>query len=256
MSELLIERPEEGVALVRLNRPEAKNALNLALRRRIHDAFTELGEEESVRAIVLTGNADAFAAGADLTEIATLGPIDVLRRATHRLSRPLAECPVPVIAAINGFALGGGLEIALMCDVIVVGEGARLGLPEIRVGVMPGAGGTQRLTRLVGKHRAMLMALTAEIIDGAEALRLGLASKLVPDSEVLDEALAIARRIAGFPPIGARMIKESIQAAAEQGLENTLALERKSFALLFATDDQKEGARAFLEKRKPMFEGR
>ena len=256
MSDLRIERPEAGVALVRLTRPEAKNALNMALRRALHDAFLALSEDADIRVVVLTGDREAFAAGADLTEIAELGPIDVLRRATHRLSRPLAECPKPVIAAINGYALGGGLEIALMCDILVVGEGAQLGLPEIRVGVMPGAGGTQRLTKLVGKHRAMLMALTAEIVTGRQAYELGLASKVVADDAVLDEALAIAKRIAGFPPIGAAMIKESIQAAAEQGMESNLALERKSFALLFATQDQKEGAKAFLEKRKPKFQGR
>lgn len=256
MSEVLIERPEEGVALVRLNRPEAKNALNMAVRRALHDAFVALNEDAAVRAVILTGNKEAFAAGADLKEISELGPMDVIRRATHRLSRPLAECPKPVIAAINGFALGGGLEIALMCDILVVGEGAQLGLPEIRVGVMPGAGGTQRLTKLVGKHRAMLMALTAEIVSGTQAYALGMASKVVPDDAVLDEALAIAKRIAGFPPIGAEMIKEAIQTAAEQGMENTLALERKSFALLFSTEDQKEGAKAFLEKRKPKFQGR
>jgi enoyl-CoA hydratase len=256
MSEVLIERPEEGVALVRLNRPEAKNALNMAVRRALHDAFVALSEDETVRAVILTGNAEAFAAGADLKEISELGPMDVIRRATHRLSRPLAECPKPVIAAINGFALGGGLEIALMCDILVVGEGAQLGLPEIRVGVMPGAGGTQRLTKLVGKHRAMLMALTAEIVSGKQAYELGMASKVVADEAVLEEALAIAKRIASFPPIGAEMIKEMIQTAAEQGMENSLALERKSFALLFSTEDQKEGAKAFLEKRKPKFQGR
>jgi len=256
MSEVLIERPEEGVALVRLNRPEAKNALNMAVRRALHDAFVALSEDASVRVVILTGNEEAFAAGADLKEISELGPMDVVRRATHRLARPLAECPKPVIAAINGFALGGGLEIALMCDILVVGEGAQLGLPEIRVGVMPGAGGTQRLTKLVGKHRAMLMALTAEIVTGRQAYELGMASKVVADATVLDEALSIARRIAGFPSIGAEMIKEAIQTAAEQGMENTLALERKSFALLFSTEDQKEGAKAFLEKRKPKFQGR
>lgn len=256
MSEVLIERPEEAVALVRLNRPEAKNALNMAVRRALHDAFVALSEDETVRAVILTGNAEAFAAGADLKEISELGPMDVIRRATHRLSRPLAECPKPVIAAINGFALGGGLEIALMCDILVVGEGAQLGLPEIRVGVMPGAGGTQRLTKLVGKHRAMLMALTAEIVSGKQAYELGMASKVVADEAVLEEALTIAKRIASFPPIGAEMIKEMIQTAAEQGMENTLALERKSFALLFSTEDQKEGAKAFLEKRKPKFQGR
>lgn len=256
MSEVLIERPEEAVALVRLNRPEAKNALNMAVRRALHDAFVALSEDATVRAVILTGNAEAFAAGADLKEISELGPMDVIRRATHRLSRPLAECPKPVIAAINGFALGGGLEIALMCDILVVGEGAQLGLPEIRVGVMPGAGGTQRLTKLVGKHRAMLMALTAEIVSGKQAYELGMASKVVADEAVLEEALAIAKRIASFPPIGAEMIKEMIQTAAEQGMENTMALERKSFALLFSTEDQKEGAKAFLEKRKPIFKGR
>jgi enoyl-CoA hydratase/carnithine racemase len=256
MPVLLREATIDGVTTLRLDRPDALNALNLELRQALHDAFLELADDEAVRVVLLTGDEKAFAAGADLAELAALDTLGAITRKAPRLMRPIVECPKPVIAAVRGFALGGGLELALACDVVVVGEGAKLGLPEIRVGVMPGAGGTQRLTRLIGRHRAALMCLTGETMSGAEAFAAGLASRCVPDDQVLDEARAIAAKIAAMPPWGARMIKETVHAAAEAGLDQGFALERKSFQLLFATEDRKEGNMAFLEKRKPRFTGR
>jgi enoyl-CoA hydratase len=256
MSEIIEETPGGHVRLVRLNRPEARNALNDALRARLAEAFTAAGADDAIRAIVLTGNEQAFAAGADLRELAALDPVSAMRRRAPELLRPVAECRKPVIAAVNGFALGGGLELALACDVIVVGEGAKLGLPEVRVGVMPGAGGTQRLPRAVGKYKAMLHALTGRFMSGLEAERMGLASLAVPDAEVLTTALALAEEIAALPPIGVQSIKEAILRGADQSLDAALAFERRSFQLLFATEDCREGIAAFLEKRKPGFKGR
>jgi enoyl-CoA hydratase/carnithine racemase len=192
----------------------------------------------------------------DLRELAALDAVSAMRRRAPELLRPVAECRKPVIAAINGFALGGGLELALACDIVVVGEGAKLGLPEVRVGVMPGAGGTQRLPRAVGKHKAMLHALTGRFMSGLEAERMGLASLAVPDAEVLATALALAEEIAALPPIGVQSIKEAILRGADQPLDAALAFERRSFQMLFATEDRREGIAAFLEKRKPVFTGR
>lgn len=256
MTEIIEETPTAHVRIVRLNRPEARNALNDALRARLGEAFTSAGADDAIRAIVLTGNDQAFAAGADLRELAALDPVSAMRRRAPELLRPIAECRKPVIAAINGFALGGGLELALACDVIVVGEGAKLGLPEVRVGVMPGAGGTQRLPRAVGKYKAMMHALTGRFMSGLEAERMGLASLAVPDSDVLGTALALAEEIAALPPIGVQSIKEAILRGADQPLDAALAFERRSFQLLFATEDCREGIAAFLEKRKPGFKGR
>lgn len=256
MSELIVERPADGVALLRLNRPEVRNALNRALRLRLGETVAVLSEDPETRAIVLTGNEEAFAAGADLKEMAGLGTVDQIRRATHRLWQPLRDCPKPLVAAIRGYALGGGLELALLCDIIIAGDGARLGLPEVRVGVMPGAGGTQRLTRAVGKYQAMRMALTGEWIGSDEALRMGLVSEVVADAETLPRALALAERIAALPPVAVAQIKEAILAGMDASLDTALALKRKSFQILFSTEDQKEGVNAFIEKRKPSFKGR
>ncbi len=256
MPELLQERVGAHVALLRLNRPEARNALNDALRGQLADAFTTLGADEDVRAIVIAGDERAFAAGADLKELAALDAVGALNRRSFQLSKPIAECRKPVIAAVNGFALGGGFELAMLADVMIVGEGAKLGLPEIKVGVMPGGGGTQRLARLAGKHKAMLLALTGRMISGREAEAWGIASLCVADSEVLKTALEIAAEIAALPPIGAQLIKEAILVGADQSLDAALAYERRSFQLLFATEDRREGIAAFVGKRKPQFTGR
>jgi enoyl-CoA hydratase len=193
---VLTERPEDGVVLVRINRPEARNALNMATRRALAAAFEGVHDDPSVRAIVLTGNEQAFAAGADLKEFVDAGAVDLLRARAERYWAAVARTPQPVIAAINGHALGGGLELAMCCDVIIAGESAKLGQPEVRVGIMPGAGGTQRLTRAVGKFHAMRLCLTGRPISATEAWQIGLVSEVAPDRDVVPAALAMARDLA------------------------------------------------------------
>jgi enoyl-CoA hydratase/carnithine racemase len=256
MPEVLVERPSEHVALVRLNRPEVRNALNLATRRLLAQEIGTLGAADAVRAIVVSGGDQAFAAGADITEMADATPIDMMLRNVQQYWEPIAACPKPLIAAVNGFALGGGCELAMHCDIIIAGPGARFGLPEVRIGIMPGAGGTQRLTRAVGKFNAMRMVLTGAMIPGDEAHRIGLASELVPDNQVIARALELAEQIAALPPLSVRSIKEAVLAGADAALDTALLLERKAMHLLFASQDRKEGIAAFLGKRKPTFEGR
>jgi enoyl-CoA hydratase len=256
MTEIVVERPSEHVALVRLNRPEVRNALNLPTRRLLAEHIGALGADATVRAIVVSGNDQAFAAGADITEMAEATPIDMVLRNVQQYWDPIAACPKPLIAAVNGFALGGGCELAMHCDIIIAGPGAKFGLPEVRIGIMPGAGGTQRLTRAVGKFQAMRMVLTGAMIAGDEAHRIGLASELVPDAEVLPTALKLADQIAALPPLSVRAIKEVVLAGQDASLDTALLLERKAMHLLFASQDRKEGVDAFLAKRKPRFEGR
>jgi len=253
--EVIVERPEAGIAVVRINRPAVRNALNIATRKKLAEEFAKLSEDETVRAIVLTGNEEAFAAGADLREFVEATPIDLLTRHTERLWRVISSTPQPVIAAINGFALGGGLELAMHADIIVAGEGAKLGQPEVRVGIMPGAGGTQRLTRAVGKFHAMKLCLTGRPIDAAEAFQIGLISALVADDQVMETALKIARDLASLPPLAVQQIKEVIVAGEDSSLETGLMLERKAMQMLFASKDKNEGMQAFFEKRKPAYKG-
>jgi len=256
MSDVLLERPADAVAVVRLNRPEVRNALNVAVRQQLADHFSALGSDDATRCIILTGGDKVFAAGADLRDMVDRTPVDLLLRRTEKLWEPIASCPKPVIAAVNGYALGGGCELAMHADIIVAGEGASFGQPEIRVGIMPGAGGTQRLTRAVGKFRAMRMLLTGEPVPARDALAMGLVSEVVADADVFDTALRIAKTIAALPALAVMQIKEAVLAGQDSSLDAAMALERKSFQLLFATSDQKEGMRAFLEKRKPDFQGR
>ncbi|HYZ25509.1 MAG TPA: enoyl-CoA hydratase-related protein [Geminicoccaceae bacterium] len=252
---VLTERPSDGVALVRINRPEARNALNMATREALAAAFEGLHDDSSVRAIVLTGNEQAFAAGADLKEFIDAGAIEILRRRAERYWNTVARTPQPVIAAINGYALGGGLELAMCCNVIIAGESAQLGQPEVRVGIMPGAGGTQRLTRAVGKFHAMRLCLTGRPIAAAEACRIGLVSQVVSDAEVVDAATKMASDLTSLPPLAVMQIKEAILAGQDASLEAGLLLERKAFQLLFASADKREGMQAFFEKRPPSFKG-
>jgi enoyl-CoA hydratase len=252
---VLVERPDDGVALVRINRPEARNVLNMATREALAAAFEGLHDDPSARAIVLTGNERAFAAGADLKEFVDAGAIEMLRRRAERYWNAVARTPQPVIAAINGYALGGGLELAMCCDLIIAGESAQLGQPEVRVGIMPGAGGTQRLARAIGKFHAMRLCLTGRPIAAAEACQMGLVSQVVPDAEVVDAALEMARDLARLPPLAVMQIKEAILAGQDASLEAGLMLERKAFQLLFASADKREGMEAFFEKRPPEFEG-
>lgn len=256
MSELVVTTPAPHVAHLRLNRPEARNALNLALRERLAEAMVQANADPAIRAIVVGGDEKAFAAGADLRELQELDAVGALARRAPELMRPVAESRKPVIAAVRGFAFGGGFELALACDIIVAGEGAKFALPEVKVGVMPGGGGTQRLSRVVGKQRAMLLALTGRAISGREAGDMGIASAVVPDADVEQAALSIAGEIAALPPIGVQMIKEAILRGADQPLDAALAFERRSFQFLFATDDRTEGIAAFFGKRAPEFRGR
>ncbi len=253
--EVLVERPLPGIAVVRINRPDARNALNQQVRAMLAEHFTELGSDPDVRCIVLTGSERIFAAGADIRDLAERSAVEMMLRNTRRLWNAIASCPKPVVAAVNGLALGGGCELAMHADIIVAGEGASFGQPEVRIGVMPGAGGTQRLTRAVGKFRAMKMVLTGQPVGAREALEMGLASEVVPDAEVQARALALAAEIAALPPLAVMQIKEVVLAGQDASLDAALMLERKAFQLLFASRDQKEGMQAFLEKRKPDYQG-
>lgn len=256
MNEILLTGPSDGVAVLTINRPEARNALNQNVRRQLAEHFTTLGRDPETRCIVLTGGSSFFAAGADLREIANSSTVEIYLRRVERLWQAIAECPKPVIAAVNGYALGGGCELAMHADLIVAGENAKFGQPEIKVGIMPGAGGTQRLTRAIGKFQAMKLLLTGLPISGREAFAMGLASEVVPDDEVQARALELARIIAEQPPLAAEQIKEVLLAGQDAPLDAALMIERKAFQLLFSSEDQKEGMAAFFEKRKPIYRGR
>jgi enoyl-CoA hydratase/carnithine racemase len=253
---LVVERHSDAIAVLRINRPEVRNALNLAVRQRISTEMTRFTADPALRCIVITGNEKAFAAGADITEMAEAEPVEVMARNVQQYWRPVTECPKPVIAAIEGFALGGGLELALCTDIIVAGEAAKLGLPEVKIGILPGAGGTQKLARLAGRSRAMLLLMTGRFFGAQEAFDMGLISEVAPAGQALARALEIAEEIAAMPPISVMQIKEIVNAGLNAPLETALMLERKAFQLQFATRDQKEGMRAFLDKRKPNYEGK
>ena len=254
--QVLLDHPAEGVARITLNRPEVRNALSMSVRERLGARFSELANDATVRAIVLTGGPQVFAAGADLRDMVERGAAEMMLRQTHLYWQAISDCPKPVIAAVNGYALGGGCELAMHCDIIIAGENASFGQPEIRVGIMPGAGGTQRLTRAVGRFQAMKMLLTGKPISGREAYALGLASEVVADGAVQQTAVEMAISIAAMPPLAVMQIKEVVRAGQDVPLETALMLERKAFQLLFDTADQKEGMRAFLEKRPPRYVGK
>ena len=256
MSAVLLERPAEGVALVRIHRPDARNALNTEVRIGLAKHLTELGDDPSCRAIVLTGSAKAFAAGADIKEMAEATTVEMMLRPTQKLWRAIAACPKPVIAAVSGFALGGGCELAMTCDLIVAGETAKFGQPEVKLGIIPGGGGTQRLTRAVGKYKAMKICLTGDLFTGREAFDMGLASEVVPDAEVEARAIALATQIAALAPLAVLQIKECILAGQDASLATGLALEAKGLQMLFASADQKEGMAAFIAKRAANFQGK
>jgi len=250
---LLESRPAEGVVLLRLNRPVVLNALNLALRRALAEAFSRLDMDESARAIVLAGSERAFCAGADLNEYVDATPVEVASRNMGRLWDAIANCRKPVIAAVRGHALGGGCELAMHTDIIVAGESARFSQPEVLIGIMPGGGATQRLTRAIGKFRAMKLMLSGAPFSAAEAFAMGLASEVVPDADAETRALALATQFASGPQQALRSIKEAVVNSMNLPLEQGLQFERKAFQLLFATPDKTEGIRARLEKRKPDF---
>ena len=255
--ENIIVETRGRVGLIALNRPKALNALNDALMTELGEALAAFDADEAIGAIVITGSDKAFAAGADIGAMKDWGYMDVYKGEyiTRNWER-MKSVRKPVIAAVAGYALGGGCELAMMCDIIFAAEGARFGQPEIKLGIIPGAGGTQRLPRAVGKAKAMDLVLTGRMMDAAEAERAGLVSRVVPADRLMDEALAAAAKIAEFSLPSVMMAKESINRAYETQLAEGILFERRLFHALFATEDQKEGMAAFVEKRKPSFKHR
>jgi len=255
--ETLILEQTEAVLLIRLNRPQALNALSATLAAELSQALAAAEADASVKAIVITGSERAFAAGADITEMASKSYADVLSADFISVHwEDVTRCRKPVIAAVAGYALGGGCELAMMCDFVIAAETARFGQPEITLGVSPGAGGTQRLPRFIGKAKAMDMVLTGRMMDAAEAERCGLVSRVVPADKLLEEAMATAKTIAAMSPNAVMLIKEMVNAAFETPLAQGIRFERRLFHSTFATEDQKEGMAAFVEKRKPSYRNR
>jgi enoyl-CoA hydratase len=253
---ILIER-RGAVGIVTLNRPQALNALNAALVAELASAIDEFEHDDAIGAIVLTGNDKAFAAGADVKEMAgKTYPETYLDDFITDGWERVAQCRKPVVAAVAGFALGGGCEIAMMCDIVVAADNARFGQPEITLGTIPGAGGTQRLARFVGKAKAMDLCLTGRMMDAAEAERAGLVSRIVPAADLLTEAVKIAERISEMSRPIAMMVKESVNRAYETTLAEGVRFERRVFHASFATEDRREGMAAFIAKRKPAFRNR
>jgi enoyl-CoA hydratase len=249
---ILVER-RGRVGLVTLNRPEALNALNKATMDELVAAVSAMDADPEVGAVVLTGSAKAFAAGADIKEMQSKGYMDMYAADWFRGWEDFTRLRIPVVAAVSGFALGGGCELAMMCDFIIAGDNAKFGQPEINLGVLPGMGGSQRLTRAVGKSKAMDMILTGRFMDAEEAERAGLVSRVVPAADVVDEALKAAEVIASKSKPVAMVAKEAVNTAFETGLAQGVLFERRVFHSLFATEDQKEGMAAFSEKRQPDF---
>lgn len=244
------------VAHIQLNRPKELNALNLELMTELRDALKALDADDNVRVIIISGNEKAFAAGADIKQMAGKTAMDMYNIDQFSTWDTIKKTKKPLIAAVSGFALGGGCELVMLCDMIVASETARFGQPEIKIGVMPGAGGTQRLTRAVGKALAMEMVLTGRFISAEEALRAGLINRVVPVELFLKEAIQLASEVAALSPLAVKMAKESVLKAFDGSLEEGLHFERKNFYLLFASEDQKEGMEAFVDKRTPVFKGK
>lgn len=253
---LIQTETRDRVGLIRLNRPEVLNALNRDVMSQLIEALQDFDNDPRVGVIVITGDARAFAAGADIKEMAQASPIDML--SSDHISHFDRISPIrkPVIAAVSGWCLGGGCELAMACDMVIASETAKFGQPEINLGVIPGAGGTQRLTRAVGKALAMEMVLNNRTLTAAEALQYGLVNRVVPPEVFLDEALKLANEIAARAPLAVRLGKEAVNHTFETSLSDGIAHERRSFYFLFSTEDQKEGMQAFLAKRKPEWKGR
>jgi len=244
------------VALIELYRPKELNALNPQLMQEVRDALLDLDRDEKVRVIIITGNEQAFAAGADIKQMADKSAIDMHLLDQFSTWDQIRKTKKPIIAAVSGFALGGGCEFAMTCDMIIASETAKFGQPEIKIGTMPGAGGTQRLTRAVGKAKAMELILTGRFLSAQEAHFYGLVNKVVPVEFYLQEALVLAKEIAALSPLAVQLAKEAVNRSFETQLDEGLMFERKNFYLTFASQDQKEGMQAFIEKRKPSFQGR
>jgi len=252
---ILVTR-ENNIGVIQLNRPNVLNALSFALMAELVNGLEELDKDKAVRVIILTGSGRAFAAGADLAEMSQATPLDLMLDRRFELWDRIRKISKPIIAAVDGYCLGGGNELAMNCDIIIASETAKFGQPEINVGIIPGAGGTQRLPRAVGKYKAMEMILTGKSISAEEAYRVGLVNRVVPAESLMEETKKLATEIASRPPISIRSAKEAILRAHDTRLEVGLEFERKAFYMLFATEDAKEGMNAFLEKRKPNFKGK
>lgn len=253
---LVNEQYEKHIALIQLNRPKELNALNIQLMQELREALQKLDKDENVRVIILTGNDQAFAAGADIKQMADKTAVDMLITDQFSTWDQIRKPKKPVIAAVSGFALGGGCELAMTCDMIIASESAKFGQPEIKIGVLPGAGGTQRLTKAIGKAKAMELVLTGRFLSAEEALSYHLINKVVPVEMYLREAVMLASEIAQMSPIATQLAKEAVNRSFETHLDEGLNFERKNFYLAFASEDQKEGMKAFIEKRKPDYKGR
>ncbi|MDX1662696.1 MAG: enoyl-CoA hydratase-related protein [Candidatus Promineifilaceae bacterium] len=254
--EYILTRKQDGVGVVQFNRPQALNALNREMMSEVIDALEQYDVDPDVGCLLVAGNERAFAAGADIKQMVDASPVDMLDNPFIDYWDRLRRIRKPVVAAVSGYALGGGCEFAMACDMIVASESAQFGQPEINLGVIPGAGGTQRLTRAVGKAIAMEMVLSDRRLSAEEAVRYGLANKIVPVENFLEEAIRFGAEIAGRAPVALQMAKEAVNAAFEMPLHAGLAHERRLFYLLFGTEDQKEGMDAFINKRRPEWTGR
>ena len=258
-SQILFDAGEDGIALITMNRPAKLNALNAETMRELDDALARVEAESALRALIITGAGEkAFVAGADIQELAVATPVESRAKSLkgQRILRRLETMPKPSVAAINGYALGGGLELAMCCTLRVASPNARLGQPEIKLGILPGYGGTQRLPRLVGRGRALEILLTGDPIDAAEAHRIGLVNHVVPQAELLEFSRGLLRKVLANAPLAAGLILEAVDVGLSAGLEEGLRFEAAAFAVTSATDDRGEGTRAFLEKRKAVFTGR
>ncbi len=255
-TDILSELDDKYVLSLRLNRPKARNALRTQLLHELAQTLGKASRDEHVRCVVLTGGEKVFAAGADITEMADKTPVDVLNdpRADHWAA--IRAFNKPLIGAVNGFCLGGGNELAMHCDILIAGKNAQFGQPEINLGIIPGAGGTQRLTQMIGKSKAMRMVLAAQFMSAEDAEQAGLVAEVCEPELTYDKAYALACVIASKPPVAARLAKESVLKASDALLNEGLSFERKAFGTLFATEDKAEGVSAFMEKRKPVFKGR
>jgi len=254
--DIVLDRPAEGVLRIVLNRPEARNALRTQTLREIAEALAAAAADDATRAVVLTGGAKYFAAGADVREMQALGPIEIVAHERQKHWKAIAAFPKPLIAAVCGYALGAGSELALCCDFVVAGSNAQFGQPEVNLGMIPGAGGTARLARACGKGQAMRMVLTGQPVGAQEALAAGIVTEVADAEVVLARAVELAAVIAAKPPLAVRLAKEAVLRAFESPLAEALAAERQTFALLAASEDRREGIAAFLEKRPPRFTGR
>jgi enoyl-CoA hydratase len=253
---IVTEQYQPSIALIQLNRPKELNALNPQLMGEVRDALLQLDKNDAVKVIIITGNDQAFAAGADIKQMADKTAIDMHIMDQFSTWDQIRKTKKPIIAAVSGFALGGGCEFVMTCDMVIASETAKFGQPEIKIGTIPGAGGTQRLTKAVGKAKAMELILTGRFLSAQEAHFYGLVNKVVPVEMYLQEAVELAKEIAQMPPIAVQLAKEAINRSFETQLDEGLMFERKNFYLTFASEDQKEGMKAFIEKRKPVYKGK